>query len=240
MATPLKLATPTGLDGRLTGEVAVAVDGVYRDIGAATDTINDCEPLLIRGYRDVRRRARQETVSDLARTPLPWASVRNMEMASPGELPVYQMFPGPLATQHGALVGYGGVGPVIGKISALLFTIAKLSGLWAGVNPRTSSQNAAPSGVLVRNALGSDTAALDPASAPSPLRGSCRREPEVMVTAAQLLPTAICAAEGSVSATTLPSTLPDGQAMACLAHCADYEQMVRSHVTRIGLRATWD
>ena len=67
-------------------------------------------------------------------------------MACPGELPVYQTFPGPLATQHGALVGYGGVGPVIGKTSLLLFTIAKLSGLWAGVNPRTSSQNAAPSG----------------------------------------------------------------------------------------------
>src|ERR1039457_6317807 len=134
-----------------------------------------------------------------------------MEMACPGELPVYQTFPGPLATQHGALVGYGGVGPVIGKTSRLLFTMAKLSGLWAGVNPRTSSQNAAPSGVLLA-VLGSVTAALDPLSAPSHVRASCRRDPEVMVTAAQSLPTAICAAEGSVSATTVPSTLPEGHA----------------------------
>src|ERR1700679_487582 len=98
-----------------------------------------------------------------------------MEMASPGELPVYQTFPGPLATQHGALVGYGGVGPVIGKISALLFTIAKLSGLCAGVNPRTSSQNAAPSGVLLAVA-GSATAVLVPSSAPSHRSGSCMTE----------------------------------------------------------------
>src|SRR5271155_5073345 len=122
----------------------------------------------------------------------------NIEIACPGELAVYQMFPGPLATQQGALVGYAGVGPVIGKMSLFLSTMAKLSGLWAGVNPRTSSQNAAPSGVLLA-VLGSATAALDPLSAPSQLRGNCRREPEVMVTAAQSLPTAICAAEGSVS-----------------------------------------
>ena len=94
-------------------------------------------------------------------------------MACPGELAVYQRFPGPLATQQGALVGYGGVGPVIGKTSRFLSTIAKLSGLWAGVNPRTSSQNAAPSGVLLA-VLGSVTAALDPLSAPSHLRGNCR------------------------------------------------------------------
>src|ERR1022692_2778320 len=107
-----------------------------------------------------------------------------MEMACPGELLVYQTFPGPLATQHGALVGYGGVGPVIGKRSRLLFTMAKLSGLWAGVNPRTSSQNAAPSGVLLA-VLGRVTAALDPLSAPSHLSGSCRRETQVMVSAAR-------------------------------------------------------
>src|ERR1700690_2707900 len=134
-----------------------------------------------------------------------------MEMACPGEFAVYQIFPGPLVTQQGALVGYDGVGPVIGKTSRFWFTIAKLSGLWAGVNPRTSSQNAAPSGVLSA-VLGSATAALDPLSAPSHLSGSCRRDPEVMVTAAQSLPTAIWAAEGSVSATTAPSMWPDGQA----------------------------
>src|SRR5450755_3670099 len=99
-----------------------------------------------------------------------------MEMACPGELPVYQTFPGPLATQHGALVGYGGVGPVIANTSRLLFTMAKLSGLWAGVNPNTLSQNAAPSGVLSA-VLGRVTAALEPVSAPSLLRGSCRRDP---------------------------------------------------------------
>src|ERR1700733_11619264 len=133
-----------------------------------------------------------------------------MEMACPGELAVYQTFPAPLATQQGALVGYDGVGPVMGKTSRLLFTTAKLSGLWAGVNPRTSSQNAAPSGVLSA-VLGSVTAALVPLSDPSRLSGSCSRDPEVMVTAAQSLPTAICAAEGSVSPTE-PSTPPDGQA----------------------------
>lgn len=86
-------------------------------------------------------------------------------MACPGELPVYQMFPGPLATQQGALVGYAGVGPVIGKTSRLLFTMAKLSGLWAGVNPNTFSQNAPPSGVLSA-VVGRVTAALEPLSSP--------------------------------------------------------------------------
>src|ERR1700734_3038340 len=89
--------------------------------------------------------------------------------------------------------------------------MAKLSGLWAGVNPNTLSQNAAPSGVLSA-VLGRVTAALEPVSAPSAFRGNCNRDPEVMVTAAQSLPTAICAAEGSDSATTPPSTPPDGQA----------------------------
>src|ERR1700733_6640346 len=133
-----------------------------------------------------------------------------MEIASPGELAVYQMFPGPLATQHGALVGYGGVGPVMGNTSRALVTIAKLSGLCAGVNPRTSSQNAAPSGVLSA-VSGSVTGMLAPLSAPPHFRGSCSRVPEVIVTAAQSFPTAICAADESLSAT-LPSRLPDGQA----------------------------
>src|ERR1017187_2099284 len=132
-------------------------------------------------------------------------------MACPGEMPVSQTLPGPLATQQGALVGYGGVGPVIGNTSRLLFTMAKLFGLWAGLNPTTLSQNAAPSGVLSA-VLGRVTAALEPLSPPFDMRGNCNRDPEVVVTAAQSLPTTICAAEGSVSATTLPSTLPDGQA----------------------------
>ena len=68
-----------------------------------------------------------------------------MEIAAPGEFPVYQRFPGPFATQQGALVGKEGVGPAMGKISRLGLTMAKLSGLCAGVNPRLSPQNAAPS-----------------------------------------------------------------------------------------------
>ena len=114
--------------------------------------------------------------------------------------------------------------------------MAKLSELCAGVNPRTLSQNAAPSGVLLA-VLGSVTAALDPLSAPSRLSGSCRTDPEVMVTAAQSLPTAICAAEGSASPTNAPSTLPDGQAMTLCAIRADHEQMVRRERNRIRLAA---
>src|SRR5271157_6081076 len=109
-------------------------------------------------------------------------------MACPGELPVYHALPGPLATQQGALLGYGGVGPTMGKTFRFSSTIAKLSALWAGVNPRISPQNATPSGVLFAT-LGSVTVALAP-----------------------LLPTAICAAEGSVRPTTPPSTWPDGHA----------------------------
>src|SRR6267378_1300617 len=97
------------------------------------------------------------------------------------------MFPGPLATQQGALEGNGGVGPVIGKTSRFLSTSAKLSGLWAGVKPRISPQKAAPSGVLFA-VLGSATGVLAPPSAPS-RRGSCRTDPDLSVTAAQLLPT---------------------------------------------------
>ena len=122
---------------------------------------------------------------------------------------MYQMFPGPLATQQGALEGNGGVGPVIGKTSRFLSTSAKLSGLWAGVKPRISPQKAAPSGVLFA-VLGSVTGVLAPPSAPS-WRGSCRTDPDLSVTAAQLLPTTICAAEGSVSPMA-PSTPPVGHA----------------------------
>src|SRR5882762_2833084 len=109
------------------------------------------------------------------------------------------MFPGPLATQQGALEGNGGVGPVIAKTSRFLSTSAKLSGLWAGVKPRISPQKAAPSGVLFA-VLGSVTGVLAPPSAPS-WRGSCRTDPDLSVTAAQLLPTTICAAEGSIGLT---------------------------------------
>ena len=63
-----------------------------------------------------------------------------MEMACPGELPVYQMFPGPLATQQGALVGYGGVGPVIGKTSRALVH----DGEAVGTVSRRESQDIVP------------------------------------------------------------------------------------------------
>ena len=102
------------------------------------------------------------------------------------------MFPGPLATQHGALTGKDGVGPAIGARFPSSSTIAKLSGLWAGVKPRTSPQNASPSGTISA-LLGSGMAVL-------------------MVTAAQFLPIAICAAEGLERFTTGPSTLPQGHA----------------------------
>src|SRR5262249_55889805 len=132
-------------------------------------------------------------------------------MACAGEFPVYQALPGPLATQQGALVGNGGVGPVIGNTLPSLSTIAKLSGLCAGVKPRISFQNAAPNGVLFA-LLGSTTGAAAPLSAPSRVSGSCRTDPEASVTAAQRAPTAICAADGSARGTMAPSTAPDGQA----------------------------
>ena len=63
--------------------------------------------------------------------------------------------------------------------------------------------------------LGSVMVALAPLSAPRGVSGSCRTDPAVVpfsVTAAQVLPTAICAAEGSVRLTAVPSTMPDGHA----------------------------
>src|ERR1700744_1442204 len=106
-------------------------------------------------------------------------------MASPGELAVYQMFPAPFATQQGALVGNDGVGPTIGKMSRSGLTIAKLSGLCAGVKPRSSPQKSAPSGVLLA-VEGRATAAVDPLSAPSRVSGSCSTDPDFKVTAPQV------------------------------------------------------
>src|SRR5271169_1454396 len=134
-----------------------------------------------------------------------------MEMAWPGELAVYQMLLGPLATQQGALVGYAGAGPRTGKTFRSESTMAKLSGLWAGVKPRTSPQKAAPSGVLFASS-GSVMVVFEPLSAPSlPERPNCRTEPDFMVTAAQVLPATICAAELSERVTTVPSRWPEGQ-----------------------------
>ena len=42
--------------------------------------------------------------------------------------------------------------PAIGKTFRLAFTMAKLSTLWAGVNPRMSPQNASPSGTVFASA----------------------------------------------------------------------------------------
>ena len=91
-----------------------------------------------------------------------------------------------------------------------MFTRAKLSGLWAGLNPRISPQNAAPRGVLFASA-GSVTGKLIPLSPPRKLSGSCRTDPDFIVTAAQLLPTTICPADASASLTA-PSALPEGHA----------------------------
>src|SRR5208283_763652 len=135
-----------------------------------------------------------------------------METALPGELPVYQTLPGPLATQQGALVGNAGAGPAIGKMLRLSSMRAKLSGLCAGVNPKMFLQKAAPRGVLFA-LLGRVMEVLVPVSAPSScVSGSCRTDPDFSVTAAQVSPATICAAEGSVRPTTVPSTLPEGHA----------------------------
>src|SRR5580658_4178217 len=135
-----------------------------------------------------------------------------MLIASPGELPVYQMFPAPFATQHGAFTGYDGVGPATAFTLPFSSTIAKLSGLCAGVKPSTFPQNASPSGTMSAS-LGSAIELLSPFSTPSScVSGSCSSFPELIVTAAHLLPTAICAAEGSERLTTGPSTKPQGHA----------------------------
>src|SRR5208337_2785367 len=147
---------------------------------------------------------------DLENTP-PWPSVKKMETALPGELPVYQTLPGPLATQQGALVGNEGVGPAIGKIFRSSSMMAKLSGLCAGVNPKLFPQNAAPRGTLFAS-LGRVMEVSVPLSEPSSrVSGSWRTEPELSVTAAHVLPTAICAAEGSARETTGLSRFPEGQ-----------------------------
>src|SRR6516225_4737324 len=115
------------------------------------------------------------------------------------------MLRGPLATQHGAFAGYAGAGPTMGNTFWLASTMAKLSGLWAGVNPRVLPQNASPSGVLSASAGRAMVAPVPLSGPPSCVSGSCRTDPDFSVTAAQVLPTAICAAELSDRLTTLPS-----------------------------------
>src|SRR5215469_4003420 len=125
-----------------------------------------------------------------------------MLIACPGEFPVYQMFPAPLATQQGAFTGYEGVGPTTGFTVPFSSTMAKLSGLCAGVKPSTLPQNASPRGTMSA-LLGRGIGVLVPFNTPrSRVSGSCRRKPELNVTAAQSSPTAICAAEGSERLTT--------------------------------------
>src|SRR5271169_5248953 len=101
----------------------------------------------------------------------PWPSVKNIEIACPGELPVYQTLPGPFATQQGALVGKEGAGPAIGKRLRSSSSTAKLSGLCAGVNPKIFPQKEAPSGVLLA-LLGRVTVFAVPLSEPSCVSGS--------------------------------------------------------------------
>src|ERR1017187_5621092 len=131
-----------------------------------------------------------------------------MLIACPGEFPVYQMLPAPLATQQGAFTGYEGVGPTTAFSLPFSSTMAKLSGLCAGVKPSTLPQNASPRGTMSAS-LGKGIDVLVPLNTPlSCVSGSCKRDPELKVTAAQLLPTAIWAAEGSERLTTGPSTNP--------------------------------
>src|SRR5580700_9284789 len=134
-----------------------------------------------------------------------------MLIACPGEFPVYQILPAPLATQQGAFTGYEGVGPTIAFTSPFTSTMAKLSGLCAGVKPSTLPQNAAPRGTMFA-LLDRGMGVLVPFNTPLwCVSGSCKRDPELNVTAAQLWPTAICAAEVSERRTTGPSTNPRGQ-----------------------------
>src|ERR1700683_4944029 len=135
-----------------------------------------------------------------------------MLIACPGEFPVYQILPAPFATQHGAFTGYEGVGPTTAFSLPSPSTMAKLSGLCAGVKPSTLPQNASPSGTMSAS-LGRGIGVLVPFNTPrSCASGSCKRDPELNVTAAQPSPTAICAAEISERFTTGPSTNPQGQA----------------------------
>ena len=55
---------------------------------------------------------------------------------------MYQTLRGPLATQHGALVGYDGVGPAIGKMFAVLVH----DGEAVGTVGRSEPQNVSPEG----------------------------------------------------------------------------------------------
>src|ERR1700689_1505126 len=125
-----------------------------------------------------------------------------MLIACPGEFPVYQILAAPLATQHGPFTGYEGVGPTTAFTSPFSSTMAKLSGLCAGVKPSTLPQNASPRGTMSAS-LGRGIELLVPLNPPcSRASGSCKRDPELNVTAAQLSPTAICEAEVSERLTT--------------------------------------
>ena len=107
-----------------------------------------------------------------------------MLIAFPGEFPVYQMLPAPLATQQGAFTGYKGVGPTTALSLPLSSTTAKLSGLCAGVKPSTLFQNASPRGTMSA-LLGRGIGVLVPFNTrPSGVSGSYKRDPELNVTAA--------------------------------------------------------
>ena len=147
-----------------------------------------------------------------------------MLIACPGEFPVYQMLPAPLATQQGALRDT----KAWGRPRHSAFRCRPLwqsFGLCAGVKPSTLPQNASPRGTMFAS-LGSGMEVLVPFNTPlSWVSGSCNRDPDLKVTAAQLLPTAICAAEGSERLTTGPSTNPHGQAW-LWRNRAHHEQLV--------------
>src|SRR5579862_4136914 len=156
-----------------------------------------------------------------------------MLIACPGEFPVYQILPAPLATQQGALTGNGGVGPATGFTVPFTSTMAKLSGLCAGVKPRTLPQNASPRGTMFA-LLGSGIGLLTPFNPPCRVSGSCNRDPELKVTAAQVWPTAICAAEESERLTTGASTNPQGQSWLSAQFAPTTKRCPRVNATEAG------
>ena len=117
------------------------------DITFAASSVNDGEPLAIAGYRDVRGRARQgyRFVEHPA-----LAVAEEDRNGLPGGIARIPRAPRPFSHPAGGVGGIRRCRPAIGKTVRLSSTIAKLSALWAGVNPRMSPQNASPERDSVR------------------------------------------------------------------------------------------
>ena len=78
---------------------------------------------------------------------------------------------------------------------------------------------------------------LVPLSAPWCVSGSCRTDPDVRVTAAQFLPTAICAAEVSERLTTRSINIARWPRMTLGAIRADHKEMFLGERDRIRIHA---